>query len=118
MGNNYTIALLLILLNTIAYSQTNAYKWTFNKFDKDRSGEITFRELKCNGFFKYDKNGNLKLSRFEFWRLKNYQKRQLRQYERILKRGLYTKYFKHALQPLVSYKPEADTYYVLNGRKR
>ncbi|HHB78296.1 MAG TPA: hypothetical protein ENK85_03560 [Saprospiraceae bacterium] len=115
MGNIYLLRqspliFILFLQCAVLSAQTNAFKWSFKKFDKDSSGEITFRELKCDGFFKFDRNNNLKLSRFEFWRLKRYQKRELRRFEKILRKGLYAKYYKVALTPLIAYKPAKDTY--------
>ncbi len=115
MGNNYRCKFLPPFIVLLCFcmqlsAQTNAYKWSFKKFDKDDSGEITFRELKCDGFFKFDKNNNLKLSRYEFWRLKKYQKRELKKFEKLLKRGRYAKYYRYALEPLIAYKPAEDTY--------
>ena len=123
MGNNYLFKFIppfitLLLFSVLLSAQTNAYSWSFSKFDKDDSGEITFRELKCDGFFKFDKNNNLKLSRYEFWRLKRYQKRSLRKYEKLLKRGIYAKYYRRALEPLIAYKPASDTYQELYRLKK
>lgn len=102
--------IIFLLLSFYTIAQTNAYHWSFKKFDKDSSGEITFRELKCDGFFEHDRNGNLKLSRIEFWLLKRYQKKAIRKFEKMLKKGIYSEYYKAALAPLITYKPAADTY--------
>ncbi len=122
MGNNDLFKFVPPFITSLCFcvllsAQTNAYKWSFNKFDKDDSGEITFRELKCDGFFKFDKNNNLKLSRYEFWRLKRYQKRELKRFEKMLRRGIYSKYYRYALEPLIAYKPAADTYQELYRKK-
>ena len=123
MGINYLFKFApplftFLLFSALLSAQTNAYTWSFSKFDKDDSGEITFRELKCDGFFEFDKNRNLKLSRFEFWRLKRYQKRELKKFEKLLKQGVYAKYYRYALEPLIAYKPAADTYKELYRRKK
>lgn len=123
MGKNDLLKLVpsifpFLIFSAFLSAQTNAYTWAFKKFDKNGNGEITFRELKCNGFFKFDKNNNLKLSRYEFWRLKRYQKKELKKFEKLLKRGAFAKYYRHALEPLIAYKPAADTYQELNRFKK
>lgn len=102
MGRKLPFVLVLCILCTGPvglWAQQNAFKWTFSKFDKDQSGEVTFREFKCHAFFRFDRNRNMKLNRFEFWRLKQNQKRALRRFERTIRKGFYPKYYISAMRP-------------------
>lgn len=108
------LVLALVFSAFIDLTAQNGTTWSFRKIDKNNDKRISFQEFKSLKFHNFDKNHDSTLSRYEFRRLKRYYAHEQRKLKKAMKKGLYVRYYKYALEPLVTYHSPEENFVELN----